>query len=280
MSQIKAKTADQRLLLVSTPKITSGNKNVDSFSVEPDSTWLYDGLTLKARFHQESGESYIVNMTKKGTEYQCDVPFEVEKQPGILFIGVYGEADGSIVKTTNEVHLTVLPGTETTGQIILSLLPQIIDIIRRTVSSTISADISEEETKTILESNLSMLRDMKFAYGQLVAYVNQYQNTDFSEDDAENIAAVCRNMWDLGVQLSAANADAAAYREALERYMANMSGQDDITLDGSTELIIDEVASELDALIAELEAARASTDALKSVYENFYIGGDNNASNT
>lgn len=274
MSLIKTKTDDQRLILISAPKITSGNKNVDQLSVSLDGSWSYNGLNIKARFHKENSESFIVEMNNNVTEYLCRIPDEVEALPGILYIGIFGEADGSIVKTTNEIHLTILPGTETTGQIITSLLPEIIAILRRTISSAISTEISEEEAKSIIETNLADLTDLKAAYSQLVLFVNQYQHTEFSNEDLSAIAEVCRNMWDLGVQLSNAQGDNQRLREALDRYMNTMSAGTDFRPDGQIDVIIDEVGSELDNLIAELEAAKASNDAVKSVFENFYIGDD------
>ena len=276
MSLIKTKTDDQRLILISAPKITSGNRNVDQLSVSLDGSWSYNGLNIKARFHKENSESFIVEMNNNVTEYLCRIPDEVEALPGILYIGIFGEADGSIVKTTNEIHLTILPGTETTGQIITSLLPEIIAILRRTISSAISNDISEEEAKSIIETNLAALSDLKAAYSQMVQYVNQYQHKEFSNEDLSTIAQVCREMWDLGVQLSNAQGDNQRLREALDRYMNTMSAGTDFSLDGQIDVIIDEVGSELDALIAELEAARASTDAVKAVYEKFYVGDETN----
>ena len=159
---------------------------------------------------------------------------------------------------------------------VVELLPEIIAILRRTISSAISNDISEEEAKSIIETNLAALSDLKAAYSQMVQYVNQYQHTEFSNEDLSSIAEVCRFMWDLGVQLSNAQGDNQRLREALDRYMNTMSAGTDFSLDGQIDVIIDEVGSELDNLIAELEEAKASNDAVKSVYENFYIGDETN----
>ena len=268
MSLIQTKTADQCLILISNPKITSGNQNVDRLSVELDDTWKFPGLMITARFHSDTDDnSYIVPMQKQeGSDntYVCYVPNHVEVLPGIIYVGIFCEANGYIVKTTNEVHITCAPGIDTAGELVAELLPEIITILRQTISSSISADITAEETKTILTDNLTLLSDLKAAYSQLVSFVNYYHNAEYSDRDLDSMAQVGRDMWDLGVQLNQALAEIQQLRRALDSFSSDMQGEE-ITLDGTVDVIINEVSGELAALINELEALR--TDYPHLLYE-------------
>ena len=118
------------------------------------------------------------------------------------------------------------------------------------------------------------MTEFKAAYWQLVGYVNQYQGTRFNSEYIEQVADVLSNMWDLGVQLTQSRSDVEQLRNALDRFMNTMTESNDFSLDGELDVIIDEVGNEIDSIIAELEAERQKTEAVKAVFEDFYLPDD------
>lgn len=109
MSAIKLKTEDQQLRFLSLPKITAGNKNVDSLHITLDNSWQYDGLTIDVLIRNRN-EKYLLNTTLDNGSYISNIPEEFTSKPGRIYVGLVGKSNGTIIKTTNELVIFVNRG--------------------------------------------------------------------------------------------------------------------------------------------------------------------------
>lgn len=101
MSVISLKSYDKILELVDQPVMVSGGINVDKVHFELDDSW--DGFACTAVFYRNRNERYEsvldVNSNAK-------IPWEVLKDAGVIYIGVYGVKsgdDGSAETQTSEM---------------------------------------------------------------------------------------------------------------------------------------------------------------------------------
>ena len=85
MAKIHLATNGQRLMKVETPKIASGDRNVDYLLVDFCPAW--DGFTKTAVFYHREDEVYYAMF---GVNNECVIPWEVLQTDGVLYMGVFG----------------------------------------------------------------------------------------------------------------------------------------------------------------------------------------------
>lgn len=284
MSLIKVRTFDQRLTLINNPHITSGNRKVDYLSVLLDDTWEYEGLTVKASFHNGNSEKYIVELNSNDNLYHGLVPHEVEQFPGTLFIGIFGEADGDIVKTTNEIELIIEKGTETSGSYVFDLLSEIIQILQQTVSQELPDDATSEQVKEILTTELSEIIQFDEYYKAMCLLVNQYAPVFFEDDfdifdsDGEfnteaNRLLTIRYLTRFLHEGSSAVGKNQTVENNIQTLLIELNPEAEI---GEISEMIADISTIISQVKSDLKEETEIVSSVKSVYETFYIGDDEN----
>lgn len=111
MTLIKALLQDQVLTLVETPVIASGGveEDVVSFDFGIDTAW--EGYTKKAVFYRDESDVYHVDI---GSDNTAVIPWEVLRQEGFMFLGVFG-TKGSEIKTSTVIRYRVELGAITSA---------------------------------------------------------------------------------------------------------------------------------------------------------------------
>lgn len=109
MTIIKARLKDQVLTVTSAPVVASGGVEEDIASFDFDDTWT--GYTKKAVFYRDKSSVYHVAV---GSDNTAVVPWEVLRQEGFMFLGVFG-TKGSEIKTSTVARYRVENGAITTA---------------------------------------------------------------------------------------------------------------------------------------------------------------------
>lgn len=111
MTLIKALLQDQVLTLIETPVIASGGveEDVVSFDFGIDAAW--EGYTKKAVFYRDESDVYHVDI---GSDNTAVIPWEVLRQEGFMFLGVFG-TKGSEIKTSTVIRYRVELGAITSA---------------------------------------------------------------------------------------------------------------------------------------------------------------------
>lgn len=109
MTIIKARLKDQVLTVTSAPVVASGGVEEDIASFDFDDTWT--GYTKKAVFYRDKSSVYHVAV---GSDNTAVVPWEVLRQEGFMFLGVFG-TKGSEIKTSTVARYRVDNGAITTA---------------------------------------------------------------------------------------------------------------------------------------------------------------------
>lgn len=107
MSMLKVACEDQRLYLLESTTIASGG--VNETKVEFNFCPKWDGYVKTAVFYQKVGDAYY---TKVGTDNTAVIPWEVTKNPGFMYFGVFGVKDG-ISRTSEVMAVRIVPGAIT-----------------------------------------------------------------------------------------------------------------------------------------------------------------------
>lgn len=110
MTLIKALLQDQVLTLVETPVIASGGVEEDVVSFD-FGVAAWDGYIKKAVFYRDESDVYHVDI---GSDNTAVIPWEVLRQEGFMFLGVFG-TKGSEIKTSTVARYRVENGAITTA---------------------------------------------------------------------------------------------------------------------------------------------------------------------
>ena len=102
---VSVQTEDQALIVKNMPKLASGGNDEVKVCVEFDSMW--DGLEKTAVFYRKMGAVYHVKLDENN---EAVVPYEVTKNKGTVYFGVFGENEAGAVRTSEVVALDVLQG--------------------------------------------------------------------------------------------------------------------------------------------------------------------------
>lgn len=140
MTLIKALLRDQVLTLIETPVIASGGVEEDVVSFD-FGVAAWDGYTKKAVFYRDESDVYHVDI---GSDNTAVIPWEVLRQEGFMFLGVFG-TKGSEIKTSTVARYRVENGAITTASE-LNPTPNIYnDIIANTAAR------HSHDNKTVLD---------------------------------------------------------------------------------------------------------------------------------
>lgn len=104
---IRLRCKNQKLSYVSKPVIASGDHEVDSVSFELCEVW--DGYLRTAVFYRNVDDVYHVFM---GEGNECVIPHEVLRDPGIMYIGIFGVREGKTL-TSNVLSCPITLGAIT-----------------------------------------------------------------------------------------------------------------------------------------------------------------------
>lgn len=96
MSNIKIKCSDQRLHVLNNPEIYSGDVNYDSVTFEFCEKWT--DFLKTAVFYRSKDEVYYQLLDLENT---CVIPKEVLQTKGVLYFGVFGTKDDTVI--TSEI---------------------------------------------------------------------------------------------------------------------------------------------------------------------------------
>ena len=107
MSMLKVACEDQRLYLLESTTIASGGVNETKVHFEFCPKW--DGYVKTAVFYQNVGDAYYA---KIGTDNMALIPWEVTRNPGFMYFGVFGVKDG-ISRTSEVMGVRIVPGAIT-----------------------------------------------------------------------------------------------------------------------------------------------------------------------
>lgn len=112
MSLIKVRTDNELLCLDQCPTLTSGNENIDYLAVEFGHEWEMEGVVYYASFFTDDPTKTIDIELVDG---QCKIPNQVLAQPGKFHFGVWAEADGQKVKTSDIIEYPLKQGINGTN---------------------------------------------------------------------------------------------------------------------------------------------------------------------
>lgn len=149
----KIRTNDQALVITGGPEIAVAETiNVQDCQFIFDKTW--SGLTVYACFKNQNiiEEAQIL---LDGT-YTCKVPVSVTMEPGNLYVGLLGVANGNIVKPTVWQRLAiVIQGVSPSGQIVdgnPTAIAELTQIAEKALESATEAkDIAEQASSEVSE---------------------------------------------------------------------------------------------------------------------------------
>ena len=113
MSVIRAQATAHKLKIVQRPLITSGNENVDVLQVEFGPEWEFPGARYFASFFIDDPEKTVdIELDK---DRSCPIPKQMLAQEQTFHFGVWAEADGQKIKTTDIKDYDVKEGIHGTG---------------------------------------------------------------------------------------------------------------------------------------------------------------------
>lgn len=120
MTLIQVTCTDQLLTASARPVIASGGVEVDRVSFNFCDKW--DGLIKTAVFYRSADEVYHVLLD---AEDECCIPKEVLRDPGLLYIGVFGVRDGKVVRPSSTLTYNVTQGAITSATAVPDPTPDI-----------------------------------------------------------------------------------------------------------------------------------------------------------
>lgn len=106
-TSIEIACTDQILSIVTKPKIASGGFEEDQVHITFSKEW--DGFQKTAMFYRSSDTIYRTALDEND---ECFIPAFVLKEPGTVYISVYGEKDKT-VRTSNVVKYKIVQGANT-----------------------------------------------------------------------------------------------------------------------------------------------------------------------
>ena len=113
MSVIRAQASAHKLKIAQRPLITSGNENVDVLQVEFGPEWDFPGARYFASFFIDDPEKTIdIELDAK---HSCTIPKQMLAQEQTFHFGVWAQADGQKIKTSDIKDYDVKEGIHGTG---------------------------------------------------------------------------------------------------------------------------------------------------------------------
>lgn len=110
---LKLRTDNELLEWDSQPVITSGNENVDFLQVEFGPEWDLPGAKYWASFFIDDPEKTID--IELDTNHSCTIPKQMFAQEGEFHFGVWAQANGKKIKTSENKDYYVKQGCKGTG---------------------------------------------------------------------------------------------------------------------------------------------------------------------
>ena len=108
---INAKVADQELTITKAPVIASGGVDENVVIFEFDETWS-DYTVKKAVFYRKQDDVYHVQL---GSDNKAVIPWELLREEGYVFIGVFGTKSDGEIKTSSVVRYRIQQGAITSA---------------------------------------------------------------------------------------------------------------------------------------------------------------------
>lgn len=188
---VTVKCMDQSLQLINAPRIASGG--VNDVRAEFEFCPLWDGLVKAAVFYTDPKNAYKQILEDDA----CDVPPEVLAVPGLMYMGVFGvNADGSIVRTSVTLVLTIEEGAITEATAVSDPTPELYEQVLAEVqkareaaekANPVDVDLTGAPVAyvTVEEDD-----DGDIVVGNAVSYDVQYPTTDERKQALKNIGAV------------------------------------------------------------------------------------------
>lgn len=106
-------TENESLCWVQQPEITSGNENVDVLQVEFGPEWEFPGARYFASFFIDDPEKTVdIELDK---DYSCPIPKQMLAQEQTFHFGVWAQADGQKIKSSENKDYFVKQGAKGTG---------------------------------------------------------------------------------------------------------------------------------------------------------------------
>ncbi len=103
------------------PVVTSGNENVDELVVEFGPEWELDGAVYYASFFTDDPEKTID--IELDENHSCTIPKQMFAQEGEFHFGVWAEANGQKIKTSDIKDYKVkqgITGTDNAGALVIT----------------------------------------------------------------------------------------------------------------------------------------------------------------
>lgn len=113
MSVIRAQATAHKLKIVQRPLITSGNENVDVLQVEFGPEWEFPGARYFASFFIDDPEKTVD--IELDEDRSCPIPKQMLAQEQTFHFGVWAQADGQKIKTSDIKDYDVKEGIHGTG---------------------------------------------------------------------------------------------------------------------------------------------------------------------
>lgn len=191
LSMYKIRTNDQKLVITGGPEIAVAETiNVQECQFIFDKSWA--GLTVYACFKNQNilEEAQIL----LDDTYTCKVPASVTMEPGNLYVGLLGVADGNIVKPTVWQRLAiVLKGVSPTGQIIdgnPTAIAELTQIANEAMNTSSEAKDIAQEAHDIVEEMREEIDVFEAAVDEKMVDIDSIANeaADISRELQEEFA--------------------------------------------------------------------------------------------
>ena len=113
MSVIRAQATAHKLKIVQRPLITSGNENVDVLQVEFGPEWEFTGARYFASFFIDDPKKTVdIELDK---DRSCPIPKQMLAQEQTFHFGVWAQADGQKIKSSENKDYFVKQGAKGTN---------------------------------------------------------------------------------------------------------------------------------------------------------------------
>lgn len=113
MSVIRAQATAHKLKIVQRPLITSGNENVDVLQVEFGPEWDFPGARYFASFFIDDPKKTVdIELDK---DRSCPIPKQMLAQEQTFHFGVWAQADGQKIKSSENKDYYVKQGAKGTN---------------------------------------------------------------------------------------------------------------------------------------------------------------------
>ena len=109
----KLRTDNELLEWVGQPLVTSGNENVDVLQVEFGPEWEFPGVRYFASFFIDDPEKTVdIELDK---DHSCPIPKQMLAQEQTFHFGVWAQADGQKIKSSENKDYYVKQGAKGTN---------------------------------------------------------------------------------------------------------------------------------------------------------------------